>query len=189
MSNEEIKKTNEEEVADSEEKDTIEQQNDQQYEANAEIENLKVQLNDKATQCEEYMNKLHRTAAEFDNYKKRTAREKDALYSEAVGDAVAEFLPVIDNMERALEACCNDGDGETLKNGVEMIFKQLTDVMKKLGVEEIQCKGETFDPQLHNAVMHIDDEAYDDNVIIEEFQKGYKIKDRVLRHSMVKVAN
>jgi molecular chaperone GrpE len=132
---------------------------------------------------------LQRTAAEFDNYKKLTAREKEALYSEALCDAVGAFLPVVDNLDRALDACSKEGSVQTLRDGVELVSRQLKDIMKKLGVEEIKSTGEEFDPQLHNAVMHIEDDAYGHNVVIEEFQKGYRIKDRIIRHSMVKVAN
>ena len=155
----------------------------------SELETLKTQLAEKTQQCEDYKNLLQRTGAEFDNYKKRTAREKEALYSEGVGDAVTAFLPVVDNMERALEACSKDGDSQSLREGVDMIFKQFKETIKNLGVEEIKSKGEAFDPNLHNAVMHVQDEAYGENQIVEEFQKGYKLKDKVLRHSMVKVAN
>lgn len=188
MSQEEMNKTNEE-AAEVENVDcdiSVEEDADT---TTSELESVKAQLDEKSRKCEEYMGMLQRAAAEFDNYKKRTAREKEALYSEAVGDAVASFLPVVDNMERALDACSTEADSQSLREGVEMIFKQLKEVMKNLGVEEIKSKGEAFDPNLHNAVMHIEDEAYGENEIVEEFQKGYKIKDKVLRHSMVKVAN
>lgn len=157
--------------------------------ADSKLEDLMTQLAEKTQQCEDYKNMLQRTGAEFDNYKKRTAREKEALYSEGIGDAVTAFLPVVDNMERALEACSKEGDSQALREGVEMIFKQLKDTIRNLDVEEIKSMGEPFDPNVHNAVMHIEDEAYGENEIVEEFQKGYKLKDKVLRHSMVKVAN
>jgi len=157
--------------------------------ASDELETIKTQFDEKTKQCEEYYNMLQRTVAEFDNYKKRTSREKETLYSEAVSDAVAAFLPVIDNLERAVQVSQKDEDAQSLKDGIELVLKQVKDVLGKLGVEEIKSIGESFDPQLHNAVMHIEDEAYGQNSIIEEFQKGYVLKEKVIRHSMVKVAN
>ncbi len=147
------------------------------------------QLEVKEKQCEEYFGKLQRAAAEFDNFKKRTAKEKVDLYNDAVCEVVGSFLPVVDNLDRAIQAAQKDENGSSLKDGVEMICRQLKDVMKNLGVEEIKGVGESFDPNLHNAVMHVEDEAYEENVVVEEFQKGYILKDKVIRHSMVKVAN
>jgi len=156
---------------------------------NQEIDKLKSQLEEKTKQCEEYFNMLQRTAAEFDNYKKRTAKEKGAIYTDAVSDSVASFLPVVDNIERALQASANDADFQSLKDGIELVHRQFKEVMKNLGVEEIKALGEKFDPNLHNAVMHIEDSEFGENVVIEEFQKGYILKDKVIRYSMVKVAN
>jgi molecular chaperone GrpE len=156
---------------------------------NHELEGIKAQLGDKAKQCDDYLVMLQRTAAEFDNYKKRTAKEKEALYSDAVSDSVLAFLPVIDNLERALLASEVSDEGKLLKNGVELVFRQMKDVMKNFGVEEVKGVGEKFDPLLHNAVMHIEDGNYGENTIVEEFQKGYILKGKVIRHSMVKVAN
>ena len=155
----------------------------------SELESVKSQLGDMTKKCEEYLGMLQRTAAEFDNYKKRTAREKEALYSEAVSDVVALFLPVIDSMEHAIQACSGKEDEQSIKEGIELVDRQIKDVLKKLGVEEIKSVGEEFDPQVHNAVMHIEDEAYGHNVIVEEFRKGYSYKEKIIRHSMVKVAN
>ncbi|MCX7842682.1 MAG: nucleotide exchange factor GrpE [Clostridia bacterium] len=152
------------------------------------VESLKEQLEAKSKKCDEYFNMLQRTMAEFDNYKKRTAREKTELYSEAVCEAVGAFLPVLDNLERAMNAA-GTAEANSLKEGVEMIFRQLKDVMKNLGIEEIKGVGEKFDPNLHNAVMHISDDSLGEGVVVEEFQKGYSYKDKVIRHSMVKVAN
>jgi molecular chaperone GrpE len=150
---------------------------------------LKEQLDDKTRQCGEYLNQLQRTAAEFDNYKKRTTREKEALYSEAVSDVVTAFLPVVDSIERAMQACSQEYDKDSLREGIELVQKQVNDVMKNLGIEETKSIGEEFNPQLHNAVMHISDESSGTNIIVEEFQKGYKFRDKVVRYSMVKVAN
>ncbi|WP_265442969.1 nucleotide exchange factor GrpE [Acetivibrio straminisolvens] len=156
---------------------------------NEEIEKLKSQLNEKTKQCEEYFNMLQRTAAEFDNYKKRAIKEKEAIYTDALSDVVASFLPVADNMERALQASAGDADFKSLKEGVELVHRQFKEIMQKLGVEEIKALGEKFDPNLHNAVMHVEDSEFEENVVVEEFQKGYKFKDKVIRYSMVKVAN
>ena len=127
-----------------------------------------------------------RLMAEFDNYKKRSAKERENIYTDVRVDTVTKFLPVFDNLERALKTETAD---EAYKKGVEMTFNQLMDVFKKLGVEEIESVGKPFDPVFHNAVMHVEDEALGENEIVDEFQKGFLIGDRVIRHSMVKVAN
>ena len=127
-----------------------------------------------------------RLLAEFDNYKKRSAKERENIYTDVRVDTVTKFLPVYDNLERAMKAETAD---ESYRKGVEMTCNQLLDVFKKLGVEPIESVGQTFDPQVHNAVMHVEDEALGENTVVEEFQKGFKIGDRVIRHSMVKVAN
>lgn len=148
------------------------------------------ELKEKSKKCEEYLDRLQRTVAEFDNYKRRTMKEKEGMYLDALCDTVSSFLPVVDNFERAILALeKEDEEKETLKDGIALVFKQLKDVMKSLDVDEIKSVGEKFDPNLHNAVMHIEDDSYAENEVIEEFQKGYIVKDRVIRHSMVKVAN
>ena len=130
--------------------------------------------------------KYLRLMAEFDNYKKRSAKERENIYLDVRVDTVTKFLPVYDNLERALNAETAD---EAYKKGVEMTFSQLMDVFKKLGVEPIPAEGEQFDPNFHNAVMHVEDESAGENVIVQELQKGFKIGDKVIRFSMVKVAN
>ncbi len=155
-----------------------------------ELEAVTAKLSAKEKQCEEYYSMLQRSAAEFDNYKKRTAKEKESLYSDAVCDVILSLLPVVDNFERAISASGSGSESQSsLKEGIGLVYKQLKDALKNIGIEEIKCVGENFDPQLHNAVMHIDDDSYGENVVIEEFQKGYTFKDKVIRHSMVKVAN
>jgi len=156
---------------------------------NGELEEIKRQLESMTKKCDEYFDMLQRTAAEFDNYKKRTVKEKEALYSEAVSSVVTAFLPVIDSVERALLLSSDESSDKSIREGIELINKQIKSVMKNLGVEEIKSIGETFNPDLHNAVMHIEDDSYGQNVVVEEFQKGYKFKDKVIRYSMVKVAN
>lgn len=150
---------------------------------------LKVKLDEEHRKSDEYLNILQRTKAEFDNYKKRTAKEKDSIYSDAVSDTVSNMLDVLDNLERAIEACKGSVESGKLIEGVEMVFKQFKDTIEKMGVHAIKAVGEKFNPELHNAVMHIEDENAGENEIIEEFQKGYKMGDKVIRHSMVKVAN
>lgn len=138
----------------------------------------------------EQNDKYMRLYAEYDNYRKRSEREKDARYADAVIDAVAELLPIGDNLERALQTEVESEDAKKLKEGVEMIMKQFNDSLEKLSVAPIKAVGEQFDPNLHNAVMHIEDETVDDNTVVEEFMKGYIYNSkRVVRHSMVKVAN
>jgi len=132
--------------------------------------------------------KLMRHAAEFDNYKKRTQKEREDLYATAVCDTIEKILPVKDNLERALVSLA-DAE-ESVLEGIKMIDKQFSDVLKNAGVEEIRSVGETFNPERHNAVMHEDAEDKEENTITEEFQKGYIYKDeKVIRYSMVKVAN
>ncbi len=156
--------------------------------SDSEVEGLKAKLEEKTRQCDEFMNMVQRTAAEFDNYKKRTIKEKEALSLDVSIDTVNAFLPVVDNLERALKAA-EGSEGNPLKDGVELVMRQLKDCLDKLGVEAIEAVNNPFDPELHNAVMHVSDEAYGDNTVIEEFQKGYVMKGKVVRHSMVKVAN
>lgn len=138
----------------------------------------------------EQADKYMRLYAEYDNFQKRSQREKDMRYGDAVIDAVAAILPIGDNLERALQTEVESEDAVKLKEGVEMVMKQFGESLEKLGVKPIAAQGEQFDPNLHNAVMHIEDETIDDNTVVEELMKGYIYKDnRVVRHSMVKVAN
>lgn len=127
-----------------------------------------------------------RLAAEYDNFRKRSARERDAIYADIRADTVLKFLPVYDNLVRALAAMSEDDAG---RKGVEMTFAQFETVLTKLGVTPIPALGEQFDPERHNAVMHVEDEEQGENIIIEEFEKGFKMGDKVIRFSMVKVAN
>jgi len=132
-----------------------------------------------------FKDKLLRTTADYENFRKRTIKEKEGIYTDACADVLKEVLPVLDNLERALSV---EGCGEDLRVGVEMTVRQFNDAFNKLGVEELAPEGE-FDPNFHNAVMHVEDEQYGTNEIVEVFQKGYKRANKVLRHSMVKVAN
>lgn len=127
-----------------------------------------------------------RLYADFENYKKRTAAEKEASYLNATAQTIAEILPVVDNLERALAAETED---TPLKKGVEMVFNQMTSVFTKLGVECYGEKGDVFDPNIHEAVMHGEDEELAENTVSDVFSKGYRIKDKIIRHAMVKVVN
>ena len=130
--------------------------------------------------------KYLRVCAEYDNFRKRTQKEKDALYGDIRSDVITSFLPVYDNLVRALETKTED---EAYAKGVEMIMNQFNTTLEKLGAEEIPALGQTFDPTVHNAVMHVDDETKGENEIVDVFQKGFKIGDKVIRFAMVKVAN
>ncbi len=136
-----------------------------------------------AAEKEKYM----RILAEYDNFRKRSQRERESVYTDVRADTVTRFLPVYDNLERALKQETSD---EAYAKGIEMIMTQLKELMSKLGVTEIDASaGVSFDPEIHNAVMHVDDDALGENVIAEEFQKGFKLGDKVIRFSVVKVAN
>lgn len=127
-----------------------------------------------------------RLAAEYDNFRKRSQKEKEGIYQGAKSDAVAAFLPVYDNLDRALKQETAD---EAYKKGVEMTMAGLKEILSKLGVEEIPALGETFDPALHNAVMHVEDESAGENTVVDVFQAGFRLGDKVIRFAMVKVAN
>ena len=141
------------------------------------------QVDEKLAQAEE---KYLRLAAEYDNYRKRTAKEKESAWTSAKAQTVAAFLPVYDNLERALKQQTAD---EAYAKGVEMTMKGLQDALSGLGVEQIPALGETFDPNRHNAVMHVEDDAAGENTVVEVFQQGFTCGDKVIRFAMVKVAN
>ena len=140
----------------------------------------------KDEKIEELNDKLMRQMAEFDNYRKRTEKEKAANYIVGARDVIEKLLPVVDNFERGL---ANADESDPFVDGMNKVYKQLVTIFEDLGVEPIEAVGKEFDPNLHNAVMHIDDEELGENIVAEEFQKGYIYKDKVVRHSMVKVAN
>ncbi|MBQ9779054.1 MAG: nucleotide exchange factor GrpE [Clostridia bacterium] len=146
----------------------------------AELEKQKLQQ-----QIAEGEDKYLRLAAEYDNFRKRSAKERDMIYGDAYADALAVFLPVLDNLERAAQFA----DGESVAKGVEMTLKGITDALERLGITEIEAQGLPFDPEVHNAVLHVEDETLGESVVAEVLQKGYRRGDRVLRYAMVKVAN
>ena len=131
-------------------------------------------------------NKFLRLAAEYDNYRKRTAKEKESIWADAKASVVASFLPVYDNLERALK---QDTADEAYKKGVEMTMNQLKEILSKLGITEIPALGQPFDPKLHNAVMHVEDESLGENVVAAVFQAGFQCGEKVIRFAMVQVAN
>ena len=133
--------------------------------------------------------KYLRMLAEYDNFKKRTQKEKESLYKEGIADSVANLLTVLDNLDRAAAVDVSQADAQSVVDGVNKILEQAKEVFSKMGVEEIPAKGEKFNPELHNAVMHEDNDEYDENTISDVFLKGYKMGDKVIRHSMVKVMN
>lgn len=182
---EEFFKENSEEETDNQEKADETSEKSENDDNEIENENL---LNQKEEEISELKDQMRRLAAEFDNYKKRTKKEKERLYISSVADVVSVFLPVMDNVERALQA--SEGNDESIRDGVLMIHRQIQEVFTKLGVKSIATEGEKFNPVFHEAVMHVEDENYGENEIVEEFLKGYIYKDEtVIRHSVVKVAN
>ena len=145
---------------------------------------------DKAQErIEELEDRVKRQMAEFDNFRKRTEKEKSHMYEIGARDVIEKILPVVDNFERGLAAVPEEDKGNPFAEGMDKIYKQLMTTLNDLGVKPIEAVGQKFDPNFHNAVMHIEDEELGENVVAEEFQKGYLYKDSVVRHSMVKVAN
>ena len=146
---------------------------------NAELNSMKAEL-------EETTDRLKRLMAEFENFKKRSVKEREGLYNSLVADIVASFLPVQDNLQKAISVETKD---ENLKQGIELIVKQIGEIFTKFGVEEIETVGKPFDPELHDAVSSVQDETLGEKIVKEEFRKGYKIGTKVIRHGMVIVAN
>ena len=138
---------------------------------------------------EELSDKLLRQMAEFDNFRKRTEKEKSAMYEIGAKDIIEKLLPVVDNFERGFMTVAEEDKEDAFVTGMEMVYKQLMTMLETVGVKPIEAVGKEFNPDLHNAVMHVEDETVGDNIIVEEFQKGYTYRDSVVRYSMVKVAN
>lgn len=143
----------------------------------------------KDVQIEELTDRLKRQMAEFDNFRKRTEKEKSAMFEVGAKSVIEKMLPVVDNFERGLAAVPEDKKDDPFAEGMEKIYKQLMGTLEELEVKAIEAVGQEFDPNFHNAVMHIEDEELGDNIVAEEFQKGYTYRENVVRHSMVKVAN
>ena len=166
-----------------EEKDVEMQENNKRAD---EMIELKKQIESQKVQIDETEDRLKRVAAEFDNYKKRSSKERDGLYNSLISDIVSNFLPILDNLEKAVEAETKD---EEYKKGIELVLKQFKDVLAAKGVTEIETIGKTFDPELHEAVSSVQDDTKGEKEIVQEYRKGYMIGNRVIRHSMVIVAN
>lgn len=169
-------------------KDMLDENTQQQTdEADAETETAEnTDAKDYEALLADEKDKYLRLYAEYDNYRKRTSKEKIEAYGDAAAKTIAEILPAIDNFERALDA---ETDDESYKNGIRMIFNQLQDILKKIGVTEIEALNQPFDPKIHSAIKQIDDENFGENTVCQVFQKGYRLGDRIIRHSMVAVAN
>lgn len=178
----EKKKTQTEASPETVEKETVAEETAEEKNAD-ERDAIIEELNKKLLEAND---KYLRTVAEYDNFRKRSQKEKEAIFSDSKTDIIGKFLPVIDNFERAASA---ETDLESYKKGIEMTVNQLLDVFKSFGVEAYGEKGEDFDPNIHNGVMHVDDETLGENVISEVYMKGYKIGDKVIRHATVIVAN
>lgn len=180
MANENIEKENEMKNEEKENKEEVK----------TEIEENKAEVIDEKDKIKEEIDEMNdrykRLLAEFENYKKRTQKDKEGLKDLLVSDIMTSILPVIDNLEKAVKVQTED---KAYQDGVKMVLKQLQDVLLYNGVKEIETVGKKFDPELHEAVSHVTDEKHGENVIIEEFRKGYRIGNRVIRHSMVIVAN
>ncbi|MBR6559439.1 MAG: nucleotide exchange factor GrpE [Clostridia bacterium] len=150
-----------------------------------ELEETAKALSEKEAAYEELNDKYMRVLAEYDNFRRRTQKEREGIYSDAYSDAISNILPIYDNMERAVQFA----DGDKVSEGVVLIMKGFADSLEKMGITEIPALGEQFDPEVHNAVMHVEDESYGENEVIEVLQKGYRRGDKIIRFAMVKVAN
>ncbi len=169
-----------------EEKTTMKVEKEPQSEEEKKMMDLEKKVEEQKAEIEDNEDRIKRLMAEFENFKKRSDKERQGLYNSVMGDVVTSLLPVIDNLEKAVEAKTED---EQYKNGVEMCLKQFKDVLKANGVTEIEAEGKTFDPSLHEAVSSVVDENLGAQIVKQEFRKGYMIGDKVLRHSLVVVAN
>lgn len=185
--NDDIKLCDEEKTATTEKEFDVADENKENVEEkeNKEQEDLK---DSKDLKIEELNDRLIRNMAEFDNFRKRSEREKESMFDMGASHIINKILPTIDNFERALKTPVTD-ESKAFLEGMDMIYKQLLKSLKEAGVEPIECLDKKFDPNFHNAVMHIEDENLGENIIVEELQKGYIYKDTVIRYSMVKVAN
>ncbi len=143
----------------------------------------------KDEKIEELSDRVRRQMAEFDNFRKRTEKEKSQMFETGAKSVIEKILPIIDNFERGLAAIPDEEKDGAFADGMEKVYRQMMSTLEEIGVEPIEAEGQTFDPDLHNAVLHVEDDSLGENVIVEELQKGYKYRDSVVRHSMVKVAN
>ena len=176
------------EEADAGEEKTSRSEKKKLKKAEEQINKLNAEIEALGTQVSEANDKYMRLYAEYDNFRRRTQKEKEGIYSDAYVDALTQILPILDNLERAAQYS-TEASEHPLAKGLELTLKSFAETMEKMGVSEIPALGEQFDPNVHNAVMHIDDESFGENEVVEVFMKGYARGDKVLRFSMVKVAN
>ena len=187
LENEEINDTAEEETTEEAEEAVAEEPEAEKEKGS--FFKKKEKKDKKDEKIEELTDRVRRQMAEFDNFRKRTEKEKTQMFETGAKSIVEKILPVVDNFERGLAAVTEEEKGTPFVEGMEKIYKQMMTVLEEAGVKPIDAVGQEFDPNLHNAVMHIEDEELGENIIAEEFQKGYTYRDSVVRHSMVKVAN
>ena len=187
LENEEINDTAEEETVEEAEEAVAEEPETEKEKGS--FFKKKEKKDKKDEKIEELTDRVRRQMAEFDNFRKRTEKEKTQMFETGAKSIVEKILPVVDNFERGLAAVTEEEKGTPFVEGMEKIYKQMMTVLEEAGVKPIEAVGQEFDPNLHNAVMHVEDEEFGENIIAEEFQKGYTYRDSVVRHSMVKVAN
>ena len=187
LENEEINDTAEEETVEEAEEAVAEEPETEKEKVS--FFKKKEKKDKKDEKIEELTDRVRRQMAEFDNFRKRTEKEKTQMFETGAKSIVEKILPVVDNFERGLAAVTEEEKGTPFVEGMEKIYKQMMTVLEEAGVKPIEAVGQEFDPNLHNAVMHVEDEEFGENIIAEEFQKGYTYRDSVVRHSMVKVAN
>ena len=180
---------NEEEADAAPQEETGEEANEPTKEGSKKFFGKKNKKDKKDEKIEELTDRLTRQMAEFDNFRKRSEKEKSQMYEIGAKDVIEKILPVVDNFERGLQGLTEEEKADPFVEGVDKIYKQLMTTLEGIGVKPIEAVGQEFDPDFHNAVMHVEDEAFGENTIAEEFQKGYTYRDSVVRHSMVKVAN
>ena len=188
---ESAEETEEEEASAEEHTETSEEAPEKESEAEGTSGKLfgRKKKDKKDEKIEELTDRVARQMAEFDNFRKRTEREKSQMYEVGAKDIIEKILPVVDSFERGLAAATEDQKEDPFVDGMDKVYKQLITMLEGAGVTPIEATGKPFDPEFHNAVMHIDDESLEENIVVEEFQKGYMYRDSVVQHSMVKVAN
>ena len=189
-SKDEAEEAKTEEASEEQEAETEEQTEDQTEEkASKKFFGKKDKKDKKDEKIEELTDRLTRQMAEFDNFRKRTEKEKSQMYEVGAKDIIEKILPVVDNFERGLDAVKEEDKEDPFVQGMEKVYKHLLTTLEGIEVKPIEAVGQPFDPNFHNAVMHVEDENFGENIVAEEFQKGYTYRDSVVRHSMVKVAN
>ena len=173
--------------------ETVEEKKEEQVEAEKptkeKTKKTKKKKDERDEKIEELSDKLLRQMAEFDNFRKRTEKEKSAMYEVGAKAIIEKLLPVIDNFERGFMTVAEEDKEDAFVTGMEMVYKQMLTMLESVDVKVIEAVGQEFNPDLHNAVMHVDDDSVGENIVVEEFQKGYTYRDSVVRYSMVKVAN